>query len=385
MFQKALQQARTNRKEEEMKGYKGFRKGLICKGKQYAENTVFEEEESVICENGMHFCKNPFDVLDYYGFVDEKGSMNEFAEVEALAETDTNDNKKYCTTKLKVGAKLSFAGFVKTCVDFVLEKTTVEIGDADENKIGSSGYSAQIGSSGDSAQIGSSGNYAQIGSSGDSAQIGSSGNSAQIGSSGNSAQIGSSGYSAQIGSSGDSAQIGSSGYSAKIGSSGDYAQIGSSGNSAKIGSSGNYAQIGSSGNSAKIGSSGNYAQIGSSGNYAQIGSSGDSAQIGSSGDSAQIGSSGNYAQIGSSGDSAQIDSTGEDSVICCAGHNSTVKAKKGSWITLSEWEYSEEKSRIVPLCVKTEYVDGKRIKADTFYRLVKGEFKEVNQSILSNA
>ena len=65
-------------------------------------------------------------------------------------------------------------------------------------------------------------------------------------------------------------------------------------------------------------------------------------------------------------------------MICCAGHNSIVKAKKGSWITLSEWEYSEEKSRVVPLCVKTEYVDGKRIKADTFYHLVKGEFKEVN-------
>lgn len=68
----------------------------------------------------------------------------------------------------------------------------------------------------------------------------------------------------------------------------------------------------------------------------------------------------------------------EDSVICCAGHNSAVKAKKGSWITLSEWKYSEEKNRMVPLCVKTEYVDGERIKADTFYHLVKGEFKEVN-------
>ena len=261
-----------------MKGYKGFRKGLICKGKQYAENTVFEEE-AVICKNGMHFYKNPFDVLDYYGFVDENGHMNEFAEVEALAETDTNDDKKYCTTKLKVGAKLSFAGFVKACVDFVLEKTTLEMGDDDENKIGSSG---------------------------------------------------------------------------------DYAQIGSSGDYAQIGSSGDYAHIGSSGYYAKIGSSGYYAQIGSSGYYAKIGSSGYS------------------AKIGSSGDSAQICSTGEDSVICCAGHNSAVKAKKGSWITLSEWKYSEEKNRMVPLCVKTEYVDGERIKADTFYHLVKGEFKEVN-------
>ena len=125
-------------------------------------------------------------------------------------------------------------------------------------------------------------------------------------------------------------------------------------NSAKIGSSGDYAKIGSSGYSAQIGSSGDCAQIGSSGYSAQIGSSGDSAQIGSSGDYAQIGSSGDYAQIGSSGYYAQIDSTGEDSVICCAGHGSIVKAKKGSWITLAEWVYSDKKQRYIPKCVKTE-------------------------------
>lgn len=193
-----------------MKGYKGFEKGLICKGKQYAENTVFEEE-AVICENGMHFCKNPFDVLDYYGFVDEKGSMNEFAEVESLNDTYTytNDDKKYCTTMLRVGAKLSFSGFVKACVDFAIERTMVKSEDITKDVINSKNK-------------------------------------------------------------GD--QIGSSGYS---------------------------------------------------------------------------------AQIGSSGDSAKIDSTGEDSVICCAGHGSAVKARKGSWITLSEWKFSEEKGRHIPVCVKT--------------------------------
>ena len=109
----------------------------------------------------------------------------------------------------------------------------------------------------------------------------------------------------------------------------------------------------------------------------KIGSSGYSAQIGSSGDYAQIGSSGDSMKIGSSGYSAKIDSTGEDSVICCAGGNSIVKAKKGSWITLSEWEYSEEQKRSVPVCVKTEFVDGERIKADTWYKLEKGKFVEV--------
>lgn len=219
-----------------MKGYKAFNKGLICKGKQYKENETFEEERAVPCHIGMHFCKNPFDVLNFYDLVDENGEFSDFARVEAPddAEVKTDDNIKYCTTKLKVGAKFSFAGFVKTCVDFVIEKTQSEKPD-----------------------------------------------------------------------------------------------------------------------------------------------SGDSAQIGSSGDSAKIGSSGYSAQIGSSGYYAQIKSTGYDSIICCAGDDSCVSAKKGSWITLAEWKYSYEKDRYVPKCVKTEYVDGEKIKEDTMYKLIDGEFTEV--------
>ena len=98
---------------------------------------------------------------------------------------------------------------------------------------------------------------------------------------------------------------------------------------------------------------------------------------GSSGDYAKIGSSGNYAQIGSSGYSAKISSFGDDCVICCAGRNSIAKGKKGSWITLSEWEYSAKKRAYVPVCVKTKKIDGAEIKEDTFYRLKNGEFVEV--------
>ena len=67
-------------------------------------------------------------------------------------------------------------------------------------------------------------------------------------------------------------------------------------------------------------------------------------QIGSSGDYAKIGSSGDYAKIGSSGYYAQIGSTGEYSVIMCAGNESKAKAKVGSWITLAEWKWSDEKN-----------------------------------------
>ena len=56
----------------------------------------------------------------------------------------------------------------------------------------------------------------------------------------------------------------------------------------------------------------------------------------------------------------------------CSGERTSVKAKKGSWITLAEY------GKTGPICVQTEYVDGKRIKEDTWYKLKKGKFVEVN-------
>ena len=244
---------------KQMKGYKAFYKGMICKGegyeKQYEENTTYEENGDVVCAPGvMHFCEYPFDVLRYYPVVDDDGNIAEFAEVEALGEVFKRNkgDDKSATNKLHIGAKLGLKGFIKACIDFTFEKTKADCKD-----------------SGDSAKLASSGDYAKLASSGD------------------------------------------------------------------------------------------YAQLASSGDYAQLSSSGDS------------------AKLASSGDSAQLASSGKDSVVCAAGNNSIAKAMIGSWITLSEWKYDEDKGRYVPVCVKTEQVDGERIKEDTFYKLENGEFVEV--------
>ena len=208
-----------------MKGFKAFGKGLVCRGKQYKENTVFEEQEAVICRSGMHFCENPLDVLDYYPLVDSNGNVVEVAEVEALDECRTNDNKKYCTKKLKIGVKLSLASFVKAAINFAFENT---------NGNASSGDYAQLASSGDGAKLASSGDGAKLASSGDYAQLASSGDGAQLASSGYGAKLASSGYGAKLASSGDYAQLASSGYGAQLASSGDYAQLASSGDYAVI-------------------------------------------------------------------------------------------------------------------------------------------------------
>ena len=310
-----------------IKSYKGFDKNLRCRDFQYKIGGIYEMDGEIkVCNRGFHACESPFDVFDYYTMIDSR-----FCEVEQDGNISKEDRgTKICSSKIKIKAELKLADMINLGIEWLKEITLPE-------KIKTS------------IKDNSSGNYAKIGSSGDDAKIGSSGDGAQIGSSGDDAKIGSSGYDAKIGSSGYGAQIGSSGYDAQIGSSGDDAKIGSSGYDAKIGSSGNNAQIGSSGNNAKIGSSG---------------------------DGAKIGSSGNNAKIGSSGDNAKIDSTGKDCVIMCAGINPVAKASKGSWITLSEWSYSEGKQRYIPICVKTEFVDGEKIKADTYYSLKGGVFVE---------
>ena len=320
-----------------IKSYKGFDKNLKCRDFQYEIGKEYEMDGEIkVCNRGFHACESPFDVFDHYTMIDSR-----FCEVEQDGNISKEDRgTKICSSKIKIKAELKLADMINLGVEWLKEITSPEKIKT-SIKDNSSGYGAQIGSSG---------------------------NGAQIGSSGNGAKIGSSGY---------GAKIGSSGYDAKIGSSGYGAQIGSSGYDAQIGSSGYGAQIGSSGNGAKIGSSGYGAKIGSSGYDAQIGSSGNDAQIGSSGNGAKIGSSGNGAKIGSSGNGAKIDSTGEGCVIMCAGINSVAKASKGSWITLSEWSYSDKKKRYIPVCVKTEFVDGEKIKADTYYKLAGGVFKEI--------
>ena len=308
--------------EKVITSYKAFDKNMQCRNFQYEVGKEYEMDGEIKCCNrGFHACKSPMEVWDYYDILNSR-----YAEVEQSGKIDEEENStKVCSSHIKIKAELKLADIIKVGVEWLKDITSPSKVNADGALNDNGDRKKQIGSIGNSAKIGSSGDYAQIGS------------------------------------------------------SGDYAKIGSSGYSAKIGSIGNYAKIGSSGKYAKIGSSGDYAQIGSSGDYAKIGSSGYSAKIGSSGYSAKIVSSGNYAQIGSSGDYAKIGSTGEDSVIMCAGNSSIAKAKVGSWITLAEWKWSYEKNHNVPVCVKTEYVDGDNIKADTLYQLRNGKFVEVQK------
>ena len=286
------------------KGFKAYNHGLICIGKQYEIGKTFEEKKAKICECGMHYCDNPADLIMYHNIVTNDGEVMDITEVEDLAPESTDSSwdvcsKKYCTTKLKIGAKINFGDWVRTSVNFLFNKTNKETEDSDSwrpERIASPNYAEKLVAPGDNARLMASG---------------------------------------------DCAQLVALGFSSKLASSG------------------------------------NHTKLVASGDYAQIATSGDSAQLVALGDYARIAALGCSSQLMASGVDARVTASGEDSVIAAIGVRNIAKGVIGTWITLAEYKYDYNQFRYIPICVKTERVDGERIKANTWYLLEHGEFVEV--------
>ena len=168
-----------------MKGYKAYNKGLICRDKQYKIGEVFEEDRAEICLCGMHYCENPLDCLDHYPLIDNEGNFVEMTEVEDLDSENrkTENNRKFCTKKLKIGAKVSLGEIIKAGFEFLFEKSkeeTEKIDNRYNSRLASSGYRSQLASSGDNSQLASSGDNSRLASSGDNSRLASSGNNSAV-------------------------------------------------------------------------------------------------------------------------------------------------------------------------------------------------------------
>lgn len=162
-----------------------------------------------------------------------------------------------------------------------------------------------------------------------------------------------------------------------VNSIGAFANIYSKGYGTKIYSGKFDTMITSVGVDAIINSEGSYNDIYSIGCRARICSIGNNVKI-KANERSTIYSTGDYAQISTTGIGVVVYSLGYHSIINCQGVNTMVRAKRGSWITLTEWKTICGVLEVS--CVKTEYVDGERIKEDTFYTIENGKFVELTYS-----
>jgi len=146
-----------------MKGYKAYKKGLICKGFQYEEGKIFKTDKAICCSTGFHFCENPLDTLNYYDLCE-----SEFTEVEALGDIDLqidSEDTKCATNRIKIGAKLDLKGFINASFHFLWSKCTEKLNN-DYSQVATSGDNSQVATSGDRTQVATSGDNSQVATSG---------------------------------------------------------------------------------------------------------------------------------------------------------------------------------------------------------------------------
>jgi len=145
----------------------------------------------------------------------------------------------------------------------------------------------------------------------------------------------------------------------------------------KNSASGYNSQLAASGYNSQLAASGYNSKLAASGYYSKLAASGYNSQLAASGDNSQLAASGANSQLAASGDYSKLEINRQDSVGAGIGIDNKIKGKKGGWITLAEWKYSDEKKRYIPACVKSIQIDGETIKEDTWYMLIGGEFKEM--------
>ena len=100
------------------------------------------------------------------------------------------------------------------------------------------------------------------------------------------------------------------------------------------------------------------------------------AKLAASGYAAQLAASGDDAQLAASGNAAKLDNTGARGIMAGIGVNNKARGKVGCWLILAEHEDTKDGWRVKN--VQTTRIDGKKIKADTYYALQDGKFVEDN-------
>jgi len=88
----------------EVKGFKVFNPDWTCRGFQYEVGQTYEENViPMVCDRGLHFCKQARDCFNYYSF----DPSNKVAEVIALGEV-AEEGDKCSTNKLQIVREISW-------------------------------------------------------------------------------------------------------------------------------------------------------------------------------------------------------------------------------------------------------------------------------------
>lgn len=309
-----------------MKAYKGFYTDMTCHGFQYEQGKSYEEKKAKLCKSGFHACLNPLECFRYYS-----PRYSEYHEVEVDDDADgisviNASDTKVSSKHIRIGAKLKISQIVDAAIEYIKGMSSKgKFSDTREDHGVS--YVTEVG--------------------------------------GASVALGDFGVSCVTGECGASSAKGFNGISCAAG----YYAASSATGTCGISCAGGWDTISSASGYWGISSTTGYGGV--SVVYGREG-------ISSSAGEHMVSSAMGLRSVSTTSGLEGSSEAGNPTAIAIAwGVGGKAKGVIGSHLVLSEWdtEYTLKST-------KMERVDGERIKANTWYTLVNGEFVEVKDEDL---
>ena len=149
------------------------------------------------------------------------------------------------------------------------------------------------------------------------------------------------------------------------------------GNRSAATNTGNRSAATNTGNWSAATNTGDWSAATNTGNRSAATNTGNQSAATNTGNQSAATNTGNWSAATNTGNWSAATVEGKESVAMAIGYNSKAKGSLGCFIVLAEYKKLGCEYHIVD--VKSAKVDGKKIKPDTFYKLINGEFVEADK------
>ena len=364
-----------------IKSYKAFNKDMTCRGFQYEIGKEYEEKDAEACKCGFHACEYPLDCFSYY-----TPSKSEFCEVEQSGKISKSTiDTKISSSKIKIGAKLDIAGLVKAAIEFTKAKA-IDENDPDSSYCVSSTtedcgvcfakkHHSASSATGDCSVSSVTGDCSASSATGNYCVSVATGSYSACSTTEHYSVSAATGDCSVSSATGDDSVSSTTGYKGASSATGGCSVSSVTGDCSASSATGDYSISSATGYKGASSATGDYDTSSTTGDCSVSSATGSYSVSSTTGYKGASSVTGDYSVSIATGSCSTCSAENPTAIAVAWGYKSRAKGVIGSYITCTEWKENGEDNWVL-VQAKMVQVDGEKIKADTYYELIDGEFVE---------